>query len=145
MFFSKRTKKSFEIMKEKNRRYLDSMKDKDAAAPDPETGIEGIEESEEAEERLEELTEAGSTGEAGERLAEEELWGELREASAGETEETPPEDDEEDDEEDDDFPKTEKNLEKGDLPAMIISAFLVFGPIFLALAGILALAWIFLH
>lgn len=36
-------------------------------------------------------------------------------------------------------------LEKGDLPAMILSAFMVFGPVFLVLAAILALAWIFLH
>ncbi|MBE6724198.1 MAG: hypothetical protein E7576_03215 [Ruminococcaceae bacterium] len=36
-------------------------------------------------------------------------------------------------------------LEKGDLPAMIISALLVFGPVFLVLFGILALAWVFLH
>ncbi len=36
-------------------------------------------------------------------------------------------------------------LEKGDLPAIILSAFLVFGPIFLVLIGILVVAWIFLH
>ncbi len=36
-------------------------------------------------------------------------------------------------------------LEKGDVPAMILAGILVFGPIFLVLFGILALAWIFLH
>ena len=36
-------------------------------------------------------------------------------------------------------------LEKGDLPAMILSALLVFGPIILVLCGILAVAWIYLH
>lgn len=35
-------------------------------------------------------------------------------------------------------------LEKGDLPAMIISALAVFGPIFLILGGLVAVAWIFL-
>lgn len=35
-------------------------------------------------------------------------------------------------------------LEKGDLPAMIISALAVFGPIFLVLGGLVAAAWIFL-
>ena len=44
------------------------------------------------------------------------------------------------------FHEEEKlKLEKGDLPAMILSAFMVFGPVFLVLAAILALAWIFLH
>lgn len=36
-------------------------------------------------------------------------------------------------------------LEKGDLPAMILSGLLVFGPIFLALGGLLALFWVYLH
>ena len=36
-------------------------------------------------------------------------------------------------------------LEKGDVPAMIIAAILVFGPVFLVLIGIYLLAWIFLH
>ena len=35
-------------------------------------------------------------------------------------------------------------LEKGDVPAMIISALLVFGPVFLILIVIVVLAWIFL-
>ena len=36
-------------------------------------------------------------------------------------------------------------LEKGDLTAMILSAMLVFGPIFLVLGGILAAAWVLLR
>ena len=36
-------------------------------------------------------------------------------------------------------------LEKGDLTAMIISALAVFGPIFLVLGGLIAVAWVFLH
>ena len=35
-------------------------------------------------------------------------------------------------------------LEKGDIPALILSALLVFGPIILVLAALLALAWILL-
>ena len=49
--------------------------------------------------------------------------------------------------ENEDPPKEEEHydLEKGDLPAIIISAFLTFMPIILALGGALALAWILLH
>ncbi|MBO7403705.1 MAG: hypothetical protein J6V24_01985, partial [Clostridia bacterium] len=36
-------------------------------------------------------------------------------------------------------------LEKGDVPALILSALLVFGPIFLVMIGIVVLAWFFLH
>ena len=36
-------------------------------------------------------------------------------------------------------------LEKGDVPALIISAMIVFGPVFLILAALVVLAWIFLH
>ena len=36
-------------------------------------------------------------------------------------------------------------LEKGDLPAMILSAMLVFGPVILILAALVVIAWIFLH
>ena len=44
------------------------------------------------------------------------------------------------------FHEEEKlKLEKGDLPAMILSALMVFGPVFLVLGAIVALAWIFLH
>ena len=36
-------------------------------------------------------------------------------------------------------------LEKGDLPAMILSAMIVFGPVILILAALVVIAWIFLH
>lgn len=39
---------------------------------------------------------------------------------------------------------SDSGLEKGDIPALIISALLVFSPIFLVLIGIMVLAWIFL-
>ena len=42
MFFSKRVKKSFEVMQERNRRYLESMKEPDTGSPD----AEGAEEEE---------------------------------------------------------------------------------------------------
>ena len=38
----------------------------------------------------------------------------------------------------------ETGFEKGDIPALIISALIVFSPIFLVLIGIIVLAWIFL-
>ena len=39
---------------------------------------------------------------------------------------------------------TEAGFEKGDVPALIISALIVFSPVFLVLIGIMVLAWIFL-
>ncbi len=41
--------------------------------------------------------------------------------------------------------REQPKLEKGDVPAMIISAILVFGPVFLILFLLLLLAWLFLH
>jgi hypothetical protein len=38
----------------------------------------------------------------------------------------------------------EPGLEKGDVPALILSALLVFGPILLILAALLTLAWVLL-
>ena len=46
----------------------------------------------------------------------------------------------------DQFHKKEKlELEKGDLPALVISAMLVFGPVFLILGIGVVLAWFLLH
>lgn len=39
----------------------------------------------------------------------------------------------------------EPGLEKGDIPALILSALLVFGPIILILVLLLTLAWVLLH
>lgn len=73
----KKTQEGFDIMEERNRRYLESMKDENAEEPEDE--------------------------------------------------------------------ETHYDLEKGDLPAIIISALLTFMPIILALGGALALAWFLLH
>lgn len=77
----KKTQEGFEIMQERNKRYLESMKEEES--------------SEENEEDREE--------------------------------------------------EPHYDLEKGDLPAIIISALLTFMPIILALGGALALAWVLLH
>lgn len=153
MFFSKRVKKSFEIMQERNRRYLESMKDPDAAdareaeaaeeEPSSEDGsaleaqaAREIEEEirEDAEEIEEPSAPEEDLGPAEEKTARRMRYAPVRDPSAEEAEEKAEE-----------FHREENKLEKGDIPAMILSAFLVFGPIFLVLGGILALAWIFLH
>ena len=43
------------------------------------------------------------------------------------------------------FREEKIELEKGDLPAMILSGLIVFGPIFLVLGGLLAFFWVYLH
>ena len=157
MFFSKRVKKSFEIMQERNRRYLESMKDPDAAdvgeagaaEEEPVSGEISEDESaleaqavreieEEIREDAEEIEEPGTPeedlGPAEEKTARRMRYAPVRDPNAEEAEEKAEE-----------FHREENKLEKGDIPAMILSAFLVFGPIFLVLGGILALAWIFLH
>ncbi|MBO4406444.1 MAG: hypothetical protein J5849_01980 [Clostridia bacterium] len=134
MFFSKKVKKSFEVMQERNRRYLESMKEKEAGK------ASGDAEEASAPDGAEELPAPGTAEEA----PEEELRAE-REEKREEAEETLIPAEVLPEEDDDEIPGKKENLEKGDLPAMIISAFLVFGPVFLILGGILALAWIFLH
>ena len=163
MFFSKRVKKSFEVMQERNRRYLESMKEPDTGSPDAEgaeeeenllsvsgeipAGDPGIEAQAEREIE-EEIREDDGTGENGgpvDELPDEGLetegkqarrmrYAAVRDPAADEAEGKAEE-----------FHREENKLEKGDIPAMILSAILVFGPIFLVLGGILALAWIFLH
>lgn len=93
----RKTREGFEIMEERNKRYLESLK----AADD-----ENADEAELADEKN-----------AGEAAGED--------AAAND--------------------EPHYDLEKGDLPAIIISAFLTFLPIILALGGALALAWILLH
>ncbi len=164
MFFSKRVKKSFEIMEERNRQYLESMKEKDAGGSDP---------ADETEERKEPLyPEESSAGvQETEIRAEREIEEEIREDDGIQESEVPEDTalteaaggagkstarrmhyapardltEEEAEEKAEEFHREENKLEKGDIPAMILSALLVFGPIFLVLGGILALAWIFLH
>ena len=100
----KKTENAMDVMRERNRRYLES-KDKEkkektppeSGGPDPDEGC------------------------AEQTAAPENTGGKGREPDEG------------------------MKLEKGDVPAMILSAILVFGPVFLVLFGIFALAWIFLH
>lgn len=95
MLFRHKIDRGLEIMREKNRRYLDSVNAGNREVPEtlsPE----------------EELADA-------ERKAQE-------------------------------FHKEEKlELEKGDMLAIILSAFLTFGPILLILGAGIAAAWLFLH
>ncbi len=93
MLFPKKYKRGLEVMQEKNREYLDSLRNENTK-----------ENSQSSDELL-------SAEEKAREFHEEEI----------------------------------PELEKGDLPAMIISAMLVFGPIILALTGILAVFWIVLH
>ena len=93
MLFRKKYNRGLQVMQEKNREYLDSMREQGDSAIEIEN---------------EELAEAEKKARA------------FRE-------------------------ENDLGLEKGDLPAIILSAFLVFGPIFLVLGGILAVAWIYLH
>ncbi len=144
--------RAFDIMRERNRRYLESQKqagEDPAKADDAGAGAgagEGAQPPEGnplpelpglTEEQKEELRQAeekrrayqeANTGAAGfyrvgqsdDELAE----GERKAAE---------------------FHAEENRLEKGDFPAMLLSALIVFGPIFLVLFALLFLAWLFLH
>ena len=98
MLFRKKYDRGMEAMREKNRDYLDSMKEQNIEDNAGDTTLDISEEIAQAEKKAREFHE------------EDKL-----------------------------------ELEKGDLPAIIISALLTFGPIILVLGGILAVAWIFLH
>ena len=100
----KKTERAMEVMRERNRRYLE--KGGEGTDPDPEK----------------------AAPDAGEPIKD-----------GAESGETP-------DEKAAAFHEEEKlKLEKGDVPAMILSAIMVFGPVFLVLLAIVVLAWIFLH
>ena len=112
-----KTKRAMDTMREKNRQYLEEQKKKDEAVRDKDP------QPEPGEARIPEAPscEDPSCGDPS--------FGDL----------TP-------DEKAAAFHEEEKlKLEKGDLPAMILSALMVFGPVFLVLGAIVALAWIFLH
>lgn len=132
----KKTERAFDIMRERNRRYLEEKKKEEA-----EKGEQGDEPSDVSEEqrigaeKLRAYREANSLDP--DAKIPEELPGEPEDLSPEEAERRAEE-----------YRKRNKEgvkLEKGDLPAMIIAAFLVFGPVFLVLFGILFLAWFFLH
>ena len=103
----KRMNEAFDIMRERNRRYLEEQKKKDGENPDK--AAESPAESP-AESQTELQTELEEAEEKARAFHEEEI-----------------------------------KLEKGDVPAMILSAILVFGPIFLVLIGLMILAWVLLH
>lgn len=130
----KKQDKAFETMRESNRLYLEDMKKKESGEGgyDPSLTPEQIEELRAAEEKARTFREENGKADG--------VW-------RTDTWESGVEDSIEDGErkarefhKDDEVP-----LEKGDLPAIILSAVLVFGPIFLILGGIMLLAWFFLH
>lgn len=141
----KRLDRAFEVMKERNRLFLEEAAKKDGKTPDSADLPEAPEDEERrrAEEKLRAYREEnglpadlpdadlpdGPADLSGEHLSGEHLSGEMEEGERKAKE----------------FHKEEVGLEKGDIPALILSAMLVFGPIFLILGGILVLAWIFLH
>ena len=95
MLFRHKIERGMEIMRDKNRQYLDSV---NAGEKGPQEALSPEEELAEAERRAQE------------------------------------------------FHKEEKlELEKGDLLAIILSAFLTFGPILLLLGAGIVAAWFFLH
>ncbi len=141
----KRLDRAFEVMKERNRLFLEEAAKKDGKTPDSADLPESPEDEERrrAEEKLRAYREANGLpadlpdadlpdGPAD--LSDKHLSGEPLSDEREEGERKAQE-----------FHKEEVGLEKGDIPALILSAMLVFGPIFLILGGILVLAWIFLH
>ena len=151
----KRTERAFDVMRERNRRYLESRKE-DGPSQEPAT---------DAAAKLPDAEQSGAQLSGADRIGEE------LPKPAEQTEPTDPTDPEDLSEEmreaeeklrayreknglPGSLPGTEPKesaraeppkLEKGDVPAMIIAAVIVFGPIFLVLIAVLALAWIFLH
>ena len=147
----RKTDRAFDVMRERNRRYLEEQKKNEedpagqngAPSEEPETGsgeaLPDAEELRRAEEKLRAYQEQNG-GEGGVYRMEDPT-----DASGSDT---PTDDDlsearrkaEEFHEENDSV-----QLEKGDIPAMIISAILVFGPIFLVFLGLILMAWFFLQ
>ena len=118
----KKMDKAFEAMRESNRLYLEDMKKKETAENEGE---------DEAPLTPEQQAELDAAREKAKAFRDEEDPADLAEAEKRAEE----------------FHRDEDKmpLEKGDIPAMILSALMVFGPIFLILLGILLLAMIFLH
>ena len=130
----KRTDRAFDVMRERNRRYLDAQTqnqnqpENPADQDDPENNEEPKEKNNPNQKSREDMTpeEKAAAFHAGDLRGGQSKGKAPAQQTPGPGE-----------------PDT--RLEKGDVPAMILSALLVFGPVFLILFGILALAWIFLH
>ena len=136
----KRLDRAFEVMKERNRLFLEEAAKKDGKTPDSADLPESPEDEERrrAEEKLRAYREANG-------LPADLPDADLPDGSADLSDEPLSDEREEGERKAKEFHKEELGLEKGDIPALILSAMLVFGPIFLILGGILVLAWIFLH
>ena len=146
----RKTDRAFDVMRERNRRYLEEQKKNEE---DP-AGQNGAPETAETESG-EALSDAEELRRAEEKLRayQEQNGGEggvyrMEDPTDASGSDTPTDDDlsearrkaEEFHEENDSV-----QLEKGDIPAMIISAILVFGPIFLVFLGLILMAWFFLQ
>ena len=114
-----KTKRAMDTMKERNRRYLEEQKKKDEAGREenPQPGSDSPEDPS--------CEDPSREDPSIKDLSSEDPTPEEKAAAFHE--------------------KEQLKLEKGDLPAMILSAFMVFGPVFLVLIAIMVLAWIFLH
>ncbi|MBO7403965.1 MAG: hypothetical protein J6V24_03300 [Clostridia bacterium] len=131
-----RTKKdkAFEAMRESNRLYLEDMRKKEGGEEgyDPSLTPEQIEELKAAEEKARAFHETNGKAEG---VWRSDTWESGVEETVEDGERKARE-----------FHKDDKlPLEKGDVPALILSALLVFGPIILVMIGIVVLAWFFLH
>ena len=135
----KKTERAFDVMRERNRRYLEEKKKEDAEkrerGDEPSDVSDVSEEQRIAAEKLRAYREANGL----------DPDAKIPEELTGEPENLTPEEAERRAEEYRQRNEGGVKPEKGDLPAMIIAAFLVFGPVFLVLFGILFLAWLFLH
>ena len=150
-----KTDRAFDVMRERNRRYLEEQKKKVAEDPADGNGDSPQPQAEPSDEH-ERDREGDQEQEREQQLAEEKLRA-YREANGldpdaqipeGVPPKPSPEEDSRDETRADEYRKRNAEpakLEKGDVPAMILAAILVFGPIFLVLIGIYLLAWIFLH
>ncbi len=136
----KRLDRALEVMKERNRLFLEEAAKKDGKTPDSADLPEAPEDEERrrAEEKLRAYREENG-------LPADLPDADLPDGPADLSDEHLSEEREEGERKAREFHKEELGLEKGDIPALILSAMLVFGPIFLILGGILVLAWIFLH
>ena len=117
-----KTKRAIDTMKERNRRYLEEQKKKDEAGREenPQPDHEDPDSPQDPSCEDSSCEDPSCEDPSSEDLSPEEKAAAFHE-------------------------KEQLKLEKGDLPAMILSAIMVFGPVFLVLIAILVLVGIFLH